>query len=484
MTLDFKGEYSGDSYFDIVPRAVVVINNVPTIPLSYDLTTNAYLETDNLTISIPMELIDIKEIMKTTRSNSDIVTIELWSGFLNSQSPQHLFTQSMTNMKSNDRLKKDFINDKIYKKTLPLRWFGCVDKISLFYGEKEQADMITIHAVELFTKLQDYMYEKEYKEDEGTVKRVIDDLKKYLKKFKIEIDKNVTQQQLNLLLGSKVKYKKDNEDGSEGTEEKEDKKYSTFGKTVFEVIKDICAKAKLEFVQSDDNPFTYIFTPLYTPSKQWNLDRALHFTSCKIDQGDGSSSNKGKCTFVLKSIQNKDASVVEYTYPEELQNDSAETMLKRVINVENNLTKDQLKSRALDYFLNYSKGSMSGSINIPNAITMLKPYHQITLKDTSNVHPLRKINLVDDKGNLLKFKITSIQEKFNKEDGLTQDSVEFQLSDYLYTIDIKSGAIMYDKTLVSKPSNSGETNLADSPPKLANMRSSAVQLPKEPNISQ
>ena len=101
--LDFKGEYSGKSQYDIVPRAVVVINKTATIPLSYQLTTNAYLESDSLIINLPMELVDIKEILQVSRSQSDFVTIELYSGFINSQSPQHVFTQGIVGGKSNDQ---------------------------------------------------------------------------------------------------------------------------------------------------------------------------------------------------------------------------------------------------------------------------------------------------------------------------------------------------------------------------------------------
>ena len=42
--LDFKGAYSGASYYDIVPRAVIVINDTATIPLSYNLSCNGYFE--------------------------------------------------------------------------------------------------------------------------------------------------------------------------------------------------------------------------------------------------------------------------------------------------------------------------------------------------------------------------------------------------------------------------------------------------------
>lgn len=440
--LDFKGEYSGKSQYDIVPRAVVVINNTATIPLSYQLTTNAYLESDSLSINLPMELVDIKELLQVARSQSDFVTIELYSGFINSQSPQHVFTQGVVGGKSNDQLKKDFINKKIYKDVLPLRWFGVLDKApTLFWGSKDQSDMITLTCGEIFNKLAQIMYEKKYEGDKASISNVIKDLQAFLKKIKIEIDPKVKQDQLNQLMGSKIKYAKDNEDGSEGSEEKEDKEYSTSGKNVLEIIKEICTRGKLDFVQSDVDPFTYIFQPIYTPSKLWTLDRSQHFSSLKIEGGDGStSSGGGKISLKMKSKQ-KDGTILEYIYPEKLQNDSPETLNLKVINTAPNLTKPQLEQLALDYFLNYNKSLMYGTITIDNALTMLKPHHAIKIVDNSTVPQLRKIKLVDSNNKPLEFKIISINESYNKDSGLKQESVEFILNDSSYFINVKDGSI-------------------------------------------
>lgn len=441
--LDFKGEYSGRSQYDIVPRAVVVINKTATIPLSYQLTTNAYLESDSLIINLPMELVDIKEILQVSRSQSDFVTIELYSGFINSQSPQHVFTQGIVGGKSNDQLKKDFINNKIYKNVLPLRWFGVLDKApTLFWGSKDQSDMITLTCGEIFNKLAQIMYEKKYEGDKASINNIIKDLQSFLTKIKIEIDPKVKKEQLDQLMGSKIKYAKDNEDGSEGSEEKEDKEYSTVGKNVLEIIKEICIRGKLDFVQSDVDPFKYIFQPIYTPSKVWELDRSQHFSSLKIEGGDGStSSGGGKISLKMKSKQDKDGSILEYIYPEKLQNDSPETLNLKVINTAPNLTKPQLEKLALDYFLNYNKSLMYGTITIDNALTMLKPYHVITIVDNSTVPKLRKIELKDNNNKPLQFKIISINESYSKDNGLKQESVEFILNDSAYFINIKDGSI-------------------------------------------
>ena len=197
--LDFKGAYSGASYYDIVPRAVIVINDTATIPLSYNLSCNGYLESDTLTVELPMELINFKEIQETARSKSDFIKIELYSGFLNSQAPQHLFVQSLQGGLSNDQLKKKFINEKIYKDTLALRWWGLVDKFSMRWGSVEQADIVTLTCSEAFQKLAFIQYEKKY-QDKATVGNVIKDLSAFLKKIKIQIAKEVPQTSLNVIM--------------------------------------------------------------------------------------------------------------------------------------------------------------------------------------------------------------------------------------------------------------------------------------------
>ena len=326
---------------------------------------------------------------------------------------------------------------------MPLRWFGVLDKApTLFWGSKDQSDMITLTCGEIFNKLAQVMYEKKYEGDKASINNIIKDLQSFLTKIKIEIDPKVKKEQLDQLMGSKIKYAKDNEDGSEGSEEKEDKEYSTVGKNVLEIIKEICTRGKLDFVQSDADPFKYIFQPIYTPSKVWELDRSQHFSSLKIEGGDGStSSGGGKISLRMKSKQDKDGSILEYIYPEKLQNDSPETLNLKVINTAPNLTKPQLEKLALDYFLNYNKSLMYGTITIDNALTMLKPYHAITIVDNSTVPKLRKIELKDNNNKPLQFKIISINESYSKDNGLKQESVEFILNDSAYFINIKDGSI-------------------------------------------
>ena len=158
--------FGGNNGDNIVPRSVVVIGGTPTIPLSYDITMNNFMESDTASIKFPLELINMNSILQANNQAGSFITVEIWSGFISATSKQHTYVQSNFNMKSNDQIKKDLL--KTYKNDLQLRWFGILGQPE-FNLSLKQSSLITFSCREIITLLQDIYYEKKFEGDSANV---------------------------------------------------------------------------------------------------------------------------------------------------------------------------------------------------------------------------------------------------------------------------------------------------------------------------
>ena len=226
-------------------RCVVVIGGAATIPITYTLTENNLLESDTCTVELSSDLIDYSGLLQKARQLNSYVPIEIWVGYENIQERYHAFNESMIGYKSNDDLKRALVNGE-YKKRLHKRWFGIIDQPTFKFGGAESNDIQTYTCRERITILQEFPFEKKYEGDKATVRSVITDLQQQIKDFTIkidpELDKNAAR--MNLLLGQKEHLNKDS-----GEEEEKITDYNTKGKTFWDVILDICSKAKITFQQ-------------------------------------------------------------------------------------------------------------------------------------------------------------------------------------------------------------------------------------------
>lgn len=462
-----QDNYGGER---LVARSVVVIGGVPTIPQSYDITMNSYLESDTANIIIPTELIDISRIMKNARKENKYVEVEIWAGYLNSQLEQHTFVQSIKNGISNDEIKKKLLRE--YRDKLSLRWFGLLDVPSIVWGDT--GDITTLPCRELFTFLQDYAFEKKYEGENSTVKAIIDDIKKNLTgSINILVDKGVPENKLKVQMGLKTKYKKDTEEKTE-----ELKEYNTNGKTYFDVIAEICKRAKLQFLQSENDLKTYVFYDDRTSDTLWELDRARDFKDCRINFGKIGTSNSNKVAFIVRSKQTGqegDEEYIEGTFPTELTDESPESTRVQIITISNNRTKEECEQIAFDKASAYAKQSITGSFTVPNAIPKIKPSHLLNILDTSALPEKRRITLYTTaNGSKMNFKITSITENFGY-DGWKQ-SVEFELEPALNLLDEKTGEIKGYKLVPERDSESNSDKLSEIDMRLIDLSKLPVKL--------
>lgn len=419
-------------------RAVIVIGDVPTIPISYSLSMNSLNESDLAQFHITSDLIDMRKISQKYRLQDTYVKIELWTGYFNTQNIYHSFNEAMIGYPSNDDLKRYLVNNQNYKRLLKRRWFGVLDMPSFTWGDVRSADITTLTCKEVFTLLDDYTFEKKYEEEQATVQAVLQDLQRTITAFTIKIDEELLKntKKMNLNLGAKAKINKD-----DGSTETVDKGYNTIGKSFFQVIKDVCQKAKIDFVQDTTDPFTYIFKEPKSSDKLWILDRVKDFTSCSVNFGKFGHSNGSKIGIITKSVQ-EDGSVLVGTFPRNLDNSKPESKKVIIKTLKPHLKQEELDERASAIALNYGKYQLTGSMTIPNGIPDIKPDHLLQLKDSTPFTGYdtnrRMTNIIGD----INFRINAIKEEYSESHGLSQ-SVEFELdiTNNLNKIDYDTGEI-------------------------------------------
>jgi len=407
--------FGGNNGDNVVPRSVIVIGGTPTIPLSYDITMNNFMESDTATIKFPLELIDTNSLLTVNNKVGAFITVEIWSGFISATSKQHTYVQSNYNMKSNDQLKKDLL--KSYKEDLQLRWFGILGQPE-FNLSVDSASLISFNCREVITLLQDIYYEKKFEGDTATVEAILKDISASLgKTLKLSI-KIEDKERLRLNMGAKFVYKK-----KEDTREEKATEYNTVGKTYYQVLEEIIKKASLMIEQSTTDPFTYIISDLKSSNKLWELDRVKDYCDIRIREGEYGGSGNKQLNIIAKSVQSK-GEVVEAFFPRNFNGEITEGTKIKFISVAPNKDKDYCEKIAIQYATAYQKLGMTGDCIIPNAITGLKPHHLLKFKDSSNL----AIKLPKYYQNII-FRINSIKESYSKENGLKQDSVEFDLDE-------------------------------------------------------
>lgn len=444
MTLDTSFDFNSNA-----PRAVIVIGDVATIPLDYEITMNSLIESDVATINLSADLFDMAGLWNVWRKEKSYIPVEIWSGYFNTNLLYHSFNEAMDHYPSNDDVKRFLISDNNFKRLLKKRWFGIANIPSFRFGDVQSADVVTINCSEVLNMLDDFMFDKKYIEDEAKVSSVLNDLIKAVKGktdntkghgFTLIIDPDLAKNstKMNYQLGHKTKLNKD-----DGTTEEIDKGYTTRGKTYFQVIKEICEKLKIDFVQSETDSFTYVFKEPKTSDKLYTLDRAKHFSSCNIHGGKaGQNGMTTKIGIVCKSVQD-DNTVVIGKFPKTLDMNSNATKKIKIIEVGKNLTQLHCEDRASAIAQNYSKYQITGNIVIPNAIVELKPDNLLKFIDTTPFSGYQESRRMSSLFGDINFRIVSIKEVFKDGVGLAQPSVEFELdiTNNLNRIDTTTGEI-------------------------------------------
>ncbi len=429
---EFKGEYSSNKSQNLVPRAVIVIGKTPVYALDYNLVTNTNFESDSLNFSVPMDLIDIRDLIKSFLKQGSVVPIAVYAGFIDSYF-EHFYTYDFDyKSSSNDMVKNKFLSK--FKEVLSLRWIGLMTQPELNFEEVGSPDTIKFIAGDYSKILSKYKYENQYEGENASVEKIVGELNSKLSKFQIKFDNKLTSGELNVIksynMGAKSTFKDDNDEEVEITQ------YSTVGKTYFDILKDICEKTRTTIVpdfesyeKNNTEVINYIITKRVTSDIGWKLYRDRDFKRLSIRLGDFASTPIPQVSVKMISRQDDSTEDLVGTFPKNISESSPEGQRVFIHNAPKNLSKRQLEIMAEERASEISKLEINADLFIPNAIVGLKVKHQIKLENAKNFSAQRDLKIIGD----VNFVVDSISEDYNQ-DGLSQKvevSLDLNTNDFL-----------------------------------------------------
>jgi hypothetical protein len=420
----FNGEYASNNGRNIVPRAVIVIGKTPVYALDYNLVTNTNFETDSLNFTIPMDLLDIRELVQGYLKKGQIVPIAVYAGFIDSTS-EHFYTYDFfyrTN-NSNDLVKSKLLEK--YKELLSLRWVGIMNQPELIFAEVNSPDLIKFTANDFSRILGKYKYENQYENENATVKNIVKDLNSKLSKFKIVFDSKLPQAELtkiqDYIMGTDVSFQDDEENKVEV------KQYSTTGKTYLGILQDICEKTRttivpdIEGYDEQSGVINYKITKRVTSNTGWKLYRDRDFKSVTLRLGEFTSTPTAQIAVKMISRNSDSTEDVIGSFPTTLGEASPEGQRLFSYKVSDNLSKRTLDLLAEEKASEISKLEVNADVFIPNAIVGLQCKHQVRLENSKNYSAYRDLKIIGE----VNFVVDSISEDYNQE-GLSQ-KVEMSL---------------------------------------------------------
>lgn len=445
-------QFNGNIGFNLAPRSVVVIAGTPCIPNTFSLTRNNTLDSNTLTLKFQSDLIDISSLYREMNKIGKAFVVELWVGYLDTKK-QTAWTQDLdyADFLSNDELKNELLDT--YKERLYRSYIGVVKQFELSYDEA--GDMTTLLCGDFALILQEHDYESIFKDEQSSVENIVKDINKALNSFSIEFSSDVKDEK-KVLMGFEKKIKKDKETGDETTEEKEIK-YSTEGKTYWNIIEDMCKKANLlvdvdlqnyDYMRQDK--IKYVLRPRLTSNVTWLLERERHFDSCNLRSGKIGVGTTNNVQIEVRSLNDETSEYETGSFPENLSKADNPNGSRFFIYVtENNKSKKELDLRAKDIAMQHAKFAINGDLRIPNAIVGLNAGHNLIIIDNTTFVKGRSLSVLagnfdkfDDESSQdsINFTIKSVVEDYEFGQAYTQ-KLEFEMNQNLNIVDVSTGEL-------------------------------------------
>lgn len=429
-------EYSSEDGTKIYPKCVVTIGGVPFVPKNYSLVTNKLFDNDSLTIHVPMHNLDITSIYLNSLEIDKFVLMEIWAGYVSYDKFSVVWTQSkeQTSDPSNDTIHTFLLQN--YKTMLKSRWLGYVTGFELDYmdADNDDPDMINITGSDPSKLLKDTAFERDFPNEESRLTNVLAEINKHTPSFVIELDKRVSTEARNLLLGYEKSIPKD-----DGTETTKEIKYSTRGKSYFDVLQDLKQKARLKLVKDYsklyDGKIKYTLAPIFSTDQLWKLYRNRDFKTCRLRLGDittKTSKNVAIKVISAQTVIKDNKSQIEGTFPRDLSKvQNPEETFYKIVKAPVGMTLAWCENLAKHMAANYAKRDVTGELLLGNGIIEINVGDEIQIFDddrlgnfTDKTNKLHTINFSGEKTPT--FEISSISEDF--EDGELTQKLEFHLS--------------------------------------------------------
>ena len=447
-----KCQFNGNNGFNLAPRCVIVIAGTPCIPSHFSLVRNNDVQSNALTIKFQSDLIDITSLYREMNLIGKAFVVELWVGYLDT-TKQTAWTQDLeyADFLSNDELKNELLDtyqDKLYRS-----YIGIIKQFELSYSE--DGDYTTLLCGDFALVLQEHDYESIFKDEQSSVENVVKDINKALTSFSIEFSKDVKDEK-KVLMGYEKKIKRDKDSGDE-TEESKEVKYTTEGKTYWNIIEEICKKANLLIdVDLQDYDFKkqkkikYILRPRLTSNVTWLLERERHFDTCNLRSGKIGVGTTNNVQIEVRSLNDETSEYESGSFPENLSKaDNPNGSRFFIYITEHNKSKSELDLKAKDIALQHAKFAINGDLSISHAIIGMNAGHNLIIIDNSTSLKGRSLNVLagdfnkfddESKQDSINFTIKNIAEDYEFGEAYSQ-KIEFEMNQNLNIVDVATGEL-------------------------------------------
>lgn len=374
------------------PRAVCVIGGTPMLVRDYDLVMTNKGEADQLTVNIDLEYLDSSVFLGSERYE-----IEIWAGYINESkfNPNHTFEKLILNNK--------------YKDFLFKRFEGVIDQPEWRVGME---NIITLRARDFVGLLMDNKFSENRTGGTTSAKEVIRSIQSKLTGITISIDTIPNYM---------------------GTINKGKRVYNVAGKSYWDVILDVARTTglnilrngksiKLTKVDTDPKVWLMIKTNTKDDKKPWDT-----FDEVTVRYGvEGRQQKENVYVEVRAPGKKRNSPVIVGKYPKNATGFSGEENTKYILKrIGYYIPKQEADVKAEAYAMQYLRGYMTGTLNMPFANPEWRPDDCISFM-VDEKHPLYKAIkpiFATEQGQKI-FRIDQIQERFSIE-GFSQ-TIEFE----------------------------------------------------------
>lgn len=383
---------------------------------SFDIELTANGESSKCNMSILMEAIDSTVFANKTNENSKVEVI-VYTGYIEDKVNSQQYKLEVSKL----------VNSQVERsKILKKRFHGFVAQPEWNFGSESKVKLSCFDWSQL---LREYKWEKNLKDGDTEISRIISIAQSKLVDFKIQADPYTGTQRLG-----------------ERDADSNSRVYRASDKSIWEVLKECATKLnKNIFIEGrtvyitkyKEKPVEWPMYFLSVNSKK-KLTNGQYFTNASFKYGEIGESVKGNVVVDLyssKLTKKGDAKATYVRYPENAPVKQNTLYIKKYVKI--NSEESELKTIAENIYKKFAKKTMTGNLELPFANNSIDVYDLIKIEcdDVEN-----QINFVKD----YYFSVNSISESYGN-GGYTQ-TIEIETDP-----DINKNTVSYSKLPAPKP---------------------------------
>jgi hypothetical protein len=360
-----------DIYRSHTPYAFVFIGKQLCLVESFDLSVTTRGESSRCTLNIPLDNIDTTVFASSTNSD-ERVPVEIWSGYLRDMQDK----KGESIPKQIERIASKISEGKSdQQKMFSKRFDGFVSQPEWTFGD-ERTIKLTCH--DYSQTLREYKWDKNFKDGDTEVSRVIDAIKKRIVGLDIKYDGYT---------GVKRLGEKDAESGKYT--------YNASGKSYWDILIDCADKLgkrlfidgkKIIITNFKQNP--KIWSMYYGSAERQKIEGqsiGQFFKKLNFRYGGIGESTRSDVVVDLYSqnlTKKGDAKKTYVRYPE---NAAIKTNTRHIVKrISNNMSEQELRVMAENIYKKSAKKTITGNIDLPFANNFIDIYDVVTFVSDGN----------------------------------------------------------------------------------------------------